>query len=105
MKIETGRTAARYEYLVDPLDVYIIWDNAHDQPAMIGGEMVGLPTEEEAITMIELLNRRDRRPLSCRQHLHEKQGPDSMINGTQRSLVARQAVSERWPLSPVTRSG
>lgn len=53
-------TSVRYEYLVDPCDWYIIWDNVLDLPAMAGGEILAFSTEQRAATVAELLNRAHR---------------------------------------------
>ncbi len=59
MAMETGKTD-RYECLLDPLDHYVVWDNATDLPGMIGDEILAFSTRREALAAIDLLNRESR---------------------------------------------
>jgi hypothetical protein len=55
MATETGNTD-RYECLLDPLDHYVVWDNATNLPGMMGDEILAFATRVEAIAAIDLLH-------------------------------------------------
>jgi hypothetical protein len=55
MATETG-TTDRYECLLDPMDHYVVWDNATDLPGMMGDEILAFSTRREALAAIDLLN-------------------------------------------------
>ncbi|HEV7250154.1 MAG TPA: hypothetical protein VGN93_24505 [Shinella sp.] len=59
MATETGSTD-RYECLLDPLDHYVVWDNATDLPGMMGDEILAFSTRREALAAIDLLNQESR---------------------------------------------
>ncbi|MCQ4628683.1 hypothetical protein GB927_001470 [Shinella sp. CPCC 100929] len=59
MATETGITD-RYECLLDPLDHYVVWDNATDLPGMMGDEILAFSTRREALAAIDLLNQESR---------------------------------------------
>ena len=59
MAMETGNTD-RCECLLDPLDHYVVWDNATDLPGMMGDEILAFSTRREALAAIDLLNQESR---------------------------------------------
>lgn len=46
----------RFEWLMDPCDWYLIWDNESDAPAICGQEILGCATAEEAARLAASMN-------------------------------------------------
>lgn len=51
----------RFEWLMDPCDRYLVWDNESDAPAMCGRELIGCASAEEAASLAASMNIRARR--------------------------------------------
>jgi len=47
----------RYDYSLDPCDLYVIWDKIADAPCMADGGPLAFATEAGAIEAVTLLNR------------------------------------------------
>lgn len=52
----TFSESERYECLVDPADLYVIWDNLADTPCMVDSNMLAFPTRAKAVATLDLLN-------------------------------------------------
>jgi hypothetical protein len=47
----------RFERVLDPCDLWLVWDNLADQPAELDGDLlIGLADEKEALWLAALLN-------------------------------------------------
>jgi hypothetical protein len=46
----------RFEWLMDPCDWYLIWDNESDAPATSGREILGCASAEEAAKLTAAMN-------------------------------------------------
>lgn len=46
----------RYDYVVDPRDLYVIWDRISQAPHMANGELLAFRTQEAALEVLDLLN-------------------------------------------------
>lgn len=55
MKTAPAKTV-RYDYLIDPLDYYLIWDRATDLPCVDDSRILTFATEEEALEVLCALN-------------------------------------------------
>lgn len=49
----------RYDYVVDPSDLYVVWDRLADLPAMSDGGILAFSIAEDASTVICRLKRHD----------------------------------------------
>lgn len=49
--------SGRYDCVLDPSDLYVIWDNLADTPCMAGDSILALATETAALETLRLLNR------------------------------------------------
>lgn len=48
----------RYDYVLDPSDLYVVWDRMADLPTMGAGGILAFTTAEEAVAAIRRLERR-----------------------------------------------
>jgi len=48
--------ADRYDYVIDPCNLYVVWDRVADVPAMGAGGLLAFVTAKEAIAAIHRLN-------------------------------------------------